>query len=263
MKRLARHILITSALLCWATSFPCAAKDAVPAEAAAQGNDFCALCHPDIATTIANDGQAHKTDVSCEDCHAGHKPKSMENIPYCSMCHTEEPHYELEQCLICHRDPHQPLQIKLPKKAQTACLTCHEQPGLDMAASPSYHSSLVCTDCHGSHGYMPECMSCHNGHSQDMTEANCQDCHAPHKPLEMVFAHSDFPSSFCAQCHEQAATLLAASPRKHRDVNCASCHQQHGRIPDCRDCHGQPHPETLHQKFPSCSECHGIAHDLE
>jgi hypothetical protein len=32
--------------------------------------------------------------------------------------------------------------------------------------------------------------------------------------------------------------------------------------PECTDCHGLPHADSMHQRFPKCGECHNVAHDL-
>lgn len=232
-------------------------------EKSSSSDDFCFSCHEKEGKAISENGLAHQTELNCNNCHQGHKPKSFENIPACSLCHSGTPHYDQQQCLNCHRDPHQPLLIKLPQKALAECLTCHSSPGNDFKQSPSYHSQLVCTDCHYEHGFLPQCMSCHKSHGPQMAEESCQACHAPHKPLEMNFATTDIPTGFCAPCHSKAATLLASSSKKHHDLTCVECHEQHADIPNCRDCHGEPHAVAIHVKFPLCSDCHGIAHDLQ
>lgn len=222
----------------------------------------CDKCHQKEINDIAEAGLAHQTELTCTDCHKGHRPKSFENIPNCSLCHVGNPHYQLQQCLICHRNPHRPLDIKLPKKAHHECLTCHEPQGIELATYPSYHSDLVCTDCHQRHGQLPPCMSCHKGHNQQMTEGVCQNCHQPHKPLEISYADST-PTSDCSGCHSDAAGQLASSTKKHRLLSCADCHRQkHKMIPQCTTCHGAPHADAMLEKFPDCGSCHGTAHDL-
>lgn len=248
-------------LLCCISS-PLYGADDVAENSSGQ-DSFCGGCHEKETAAIDTDGLAHKTEVSCTDCHQGHKPKNFENIPACNLCHVGTAHYDQLQCLNCHRNPHSPMQIKLPKKAYAECLTCHDSQGIDLELHQSYHSQLVCTDCHYEHSFMPECMSCHNSHGAQMAESDCQTCHEPHKPLEMIFASSDIPTGFCSPCHEQADSLLAASSKKHRELSCSECHEQHAAIPDCRSCHDEPHAAAMHTKFPVCGECHGIAHDLQ
>ena len=226
-------------------------------------NVFCAKCHVRENEDIESGGQAHKAEIGCTDCHVGHKPKSFENIPRCSLCHSGTAHYDQLQCLNCHRNPHRPLAIKLPKKAHSECLTCHASQGEDLQLFSSYHSTLVCTDCHSEHGFLPECMSCHKSHGDSMAEETCQACHAPHKPLELAYA-GDVPTGFCSPCHTEAASFMEKTQRKHGQLSCAECHiNQHGTIPKCEECHDKPHPAALHAKFPDCGDCHGTAHNLD
>ncbi len=232
------------------------------AEESSDGEAFCNSCHEKQAAAIAGEGLAHQAELTCRHCHHGHKPKSFDNIPACHLCHEGKTHYNQLQCLNCHRDPHRPMQIKLPKKAHAECMACHHPQGLDLAQDQSYHSQLVCTDCHAEHRFMPECMSCHKSHASEITEQDCQTCHAPHKPLEILFSSTETPTEFCTPCHAEAALLLTASRRRHRELKCLECHAQHGSVPACRSCHGEPHAEAMHVKFPECNSCHISAHNL-
>lgn len=256
------HRFLILLILFWCTSSTLCGADDVTENASAT-DSYCAECHEKEFSAISTEGLAHKTDVGCTDCHQGHKPKSLENIPACSQCHEGTAHFDLQQCLNCHRNPHSPMNIKLPKKAHAECLTCHDSQGLDLEQHQSYHSLLVCTDCHYDHGFMPKCTSCHKSHGLQMSESNCQTCHSPHKPLEMVFVSKHIPTDFCSPCHDQAASLLEKSTKKHHDLSCVDCHEQHASIPDCRSCHDEPHADAMHKKFPLCGTCHGVAHSLE
>lgn len=222
----------------------------------------CVKCHLKEIEDIEEAGLAHKTDIDCVDCHPGHRPKAFENIPHCNKCHAEEPHFQQQQCLNCHRNPHRPRAIKLPKKATAACLTCHQTQGVELVQFPSYHSSLECTDCHHEHGELPECMACHLPHADTMTETACRNCHQPHKPLDVSYA-DEIPSADCGGCHSEALDLLLATKSKHGQLSCAGCHSsRHKTIPKCQNCHGVPHAQGIMDKFPRCGECHGTAHDI-
>lgn len=262
IKRISRLILLIIVIGC-VSSLQVRADDTARAVTQRE-SDFCRNCHSREIEAVETEGLAHKTEVTCTDCHQGHKPKSLENIPRCSQCHAGTAHYDQLQCLNCHRDPHQPLRIKLPKKAYAECLTCHNRQGEELKSFASYHSTLVCTDCHYQHRFMPQCTSCHRSHGPAMAETDCQTCHAPHKPLEMAFSRPDIPTEFCAPCHAEASLTLASSKKKHHDLSCVECHaEQHGKIPECQSCHGEPHAAAMHIKFPHCADCHGSAHDLE
>jgi len=225
-------------------------------------NDDCIKCHKVEPMDIAAQGSAHKTEVTCIDCHEGHKPSSPDNIPACANCHSGKSHYELDNCLSCHSNPHAPLVLKLAKNITGPCLTCHQNEGTQLQENKSFHSTMACTACHQQHGKVPDCVSCHEPHAEDMVQADCKQCHQAHKPLAITYA-AETPSKSCAACHEEAYDLLLASTSKHHELPCAECHQEtHKMIPACEDCHGSPHPAGILRKFPECSQCHNIAHDL-
>ena len=224
--------------------------------------DDCAKCHELQPMEIAAKGAAHKTQINCRDCHQGHRPAVANNIPQCSMCHAGEKHFELEGCTSCH-NPHQPLEITLKGELKAPCLTCHAGVGEELDSHPSKHTQLACNFCHADkHGAIPECIQCHEPHSAQVTQADCKACHQPHQPLTLAYGPQT-ASGLCASCHDGVFNTLAASKAKHREVACVTCHQgKHKTIPQCTDCHGLPHPETMHKMFPQCAACHNIAHDL-
>jgi hypothetical protein len=95
-----------------------------------------------------------------------------------------------------------------------------------------------------------------------MAVSECKKCHKAHLPKLVTYA-ADIPSKDCAGCHKKAFDLLIASNAKHATLTCSSCHQErHKMTPDCRSCHGSPHPSDFMVKFPRCGDCHKIAHDL-
>src|SRR3990172_10585617 len=75
-------------------------------------NDDCAKCHDAAPADLAAEGRKHK-DVTCQGCHEGHPPKVKRPIPLCSNCHQGKPHFELKNCLSCHKNPHTPKKITL------------------------------------------------------------------------------------------------------------------------------------------------------
>ena len=222
----------------------------------------CIKCHAEAPRDVEERGGAHKTAVTCVECHEGHPPVNMEIIPQCSNCHSGESHFDLEGCLGCHSNPHAPLDLKLTKNMTDPCLTCHSEQKPQLDQFQSFHSTMDCTACHNKHALIPECMSCHEGHSAEMVQADCNKCHQAHQPLMVAYAE-DLDSRQCASCHDDAFDLLMASSTKHRDVSCVTCHQEtHKMVPQCQDCHGVPHPDGIIAKFPKCGDCHSIAHDL-
>ncbi|MBI5741541.1 MAG: cytochrome C [Nitrospirae bacterium] len=223
--------------------------------------DDCVRCHPGPVNARAEAGGKHR-NVPCAGCHVGHPPEVKKPIAQCSKCHlkTRKPHFRQEGCLNCHRDPHSPLNIST--LGNDVCLTCHEKQVEQLRDNPSKHTALNCSTCHDVHRKIPQCTQCHTPHSDDMAVAECKKCHDPHKPKNITFA-DDMLSNNCGACHKKVFEVLSASAAKHRTFECVLCHQgKHKTIPDCRDCHGTPHPEIFMAKFPKCGMCHNIAHDL-
>jgi len=221
----------------------------------------CIKCHKNVPGEIEEKGMAHKTEITCLDCHPGHPPAMLEIIPPCSNCHEDAPHFRLPACLTCHTNPHTPLEIDLSGGATDACLTCHEEPGEQFRQFPSFHASLACTSCHAQHGRIPACVDCHRTHSFAIGPDDCRLCHQPHKPLAIEYG-SDLASKNCAACHQPEFDRLTAGRTKHRQLNCVACHASpHRTIPACGNCHASPHQRELLAKFPDCGHCHGSAHD--
>ena len=104
------HCLVLPAVLLITCAFFAAAPATLhaqapapaPAAASSLADSDCVKCHEQQPADIAKAGSAHKEDVTCSDCHEGHRPSSQNNIPQCSNCHEDEPHFALENCLGCH-----------------------------------------------------------------------------------------------------------------------------------------------------------------
>jgi len=222
----------------------------------------CVKCHSAAPEAIAANGGAHKTSVSCQDCHVGHPPSVKKIIPVCSQCHTGKPHYSLANCLRCHNNPHTPKIIKLGNNITDECLTCHSEQIVKLRQVKSKHSALACSFCHNVHGKVPQCTQCHKPHSADMTAAECKRCHQAHMPTAVAYA-ADTPNKMCAACHKKASELHSKTDTKHKAVACVTCHKdKHKMIPACQSCHGVPHPAGMLARFAKCGNCHNIAHDL-
>ncbi len=235
-------------------------KEAVSPEVT---NAHCILCHLQQPQTIEARGGKHKSDVGCLDCHQEHPPQGTKAIPECSMCHSGEPHYELEQCSSCHSDTHAPLDLKLEGEITGPCLTCHQQQGDEVKDHPSAHTNVACNECHVTHRQIPDCMICHEQHTEDMDSQTCLSCHPVHMPMVITY-RQETPSHYCGACHEEASDLLEKNTTKHHDLACAFCHRDtHKMIPPCTACHSNPHGKGMLEKYSKCAQCHGIAHDLK
>ena len=235
---------------------------AMAREAASLQNTDCIKCHKTEPASVERNGGLHKTAVGCLDCHTEHPPLGTEAIPECSMCHSGEPHYELENCGSCHSDPHQPLALQLDDNITTACLTCHPEQGKELQDHPSKHTEVACTFCHTTHGEIPDCSVCHEPHDQSQTTSDCLGCHPVHQPL--VIRYSDeTPRSYCTPCHEEYGDLMNKTTTAHKTFTCAFCHRGgHPVVPQCETCHGKPHSAAQHKAMPNCLDCHLDAHNL-
>jgi len=245
------------------------------AQAAAELQDTdCIKCHDSQPRDIMLHGTKHKTEIGCQACHLEHLPLGQDTIPQCSMCHdsSERAHFGLDNCLSCHRNPHTPLDVTVDDTPVFAkgCLTCHGDKGEEFAALPSKHSEQNCTFCHPTkHKQIHKCFECHGkdeyhgGNGAFLTFENCLGCHKPHSPLDITYA-DDTPSKFCGTCHGELYESLSANKSKHNALNCAYCHKtRHPTVPNCRDCHAQPHSAQLLTSFnEDCLKCHRNPHDL-
>jgi len=222
----------------------------------------CVKCHPAQPAQINDKGARHKT-ITCQDCHASHRPVSKNNIPVCNQCHKDKPHFQTPGCLTCHTNPHTPLVISFGKNLTEPCLTCHTPQIKQLRENKSKHTALYCSTCHAEvHRRIPACTQCHKPHSAEVTAADCLKCHKPHMPKDVTYA-ADTDNKLCAACHKNPYNLLKASKALHSTFTCAFCHQdKHKTVPKCKDCHGEKHPQGIMAKFPRCGDCHGIAHDL-
>ena len=227
--------------------------------------DDCAKCHPFQLQTLAAEGGKHATEVGCLDCHPEHPPKGENTISACVLCHEGKPHFEIDDCLDCHANPHKPLASlrDTMKSMRTECLTCHAEAGQQMAAATSRHAELFCTNCHDRHGFIPSCLACHEPHLSVQTDADCFKCHRrAHGPLQVEPAAS-LPSSFCQPCHDKETRDLAGTTTYHGALSCVYCHKgPHPAMPRCQECHGLPHAMETHSQNGRCLDCHGNAHRL-
>jgi hypothetical protein len=243
--------------------------DAQPAAAASGdvklNDDDCQKCHSTFVQQVEEAGAKHKTEVTCLTCHDGTHPPGVEKgtlIPNCSTCHEGEPHFSLENCLGCHTNPHQPLNITFQGDVKAACNTCHSNVVDEVNAAPSAHAEVDCSYCHDKHGYKPDCLDCHEPHMEQQIFADCVKCHQVHQPLTLAYG-TDIPNRECGACHDDIRTTLEAGASKHAGFDCVFCHaSKHGVVPQCQECHGEPHNQQMLSKFEGCNQCHQSAHSL-
>jgi len=145
--------------------------------------------------------------------------------------------------------------------AVSDCVKCHQKEPATIADKGGLHQTAVtCLDCHLEHGpwgtkTIPECSMCHEGKSH-FELPNCLSCHSdPHNPLGLQLA-GDLVAP-CLTCHEEQGKEFKDYASKHALQSCTFCHDVHGRIPDCSECH-QPHAPG--QVMADCLSCHPVHH---
>jgi hypothetical protein len=107
-------------------------------------------------------------------------------------------------------------------------------------------------------------MECHaEPHTPFADNAGCMGCHPVHSPLEINYGE-DVTNFTCGACHGKVLKTLRKGTKKHASLYCVYCHaDQHRYVPQCRDCHAQPHNEKLLKRFTGCADCHGDPHALK
>ncbi len=239
----------------------------------------CMRCHPIIAKLLRINGAGHKR-VACRSCHRKfhvYKPGKTDYqdiLPKCSRCHGHPHGKELTDCSSCHTEAHTPLDIPATLYLAEGCRVCHQKLYKEVMTFTTKHSEFHCTVCHHTrHGYIPECLECHQPHQGVVPVKagfkpvatsldGCKACHQAHKALNVRYSNERSPED-CALCHRKAYEMLKKSRTKHSALSCTRCHpDKHKTIKRCRQCHGQPHPSVMFKKFGSCGRCHGVAHSI-
>lgn len=230
-------------------------------------SEDCGRCHPHFYDLIKKDGGKHR--IGCTECHVEfhiYRPGKLQYeqiLPKCDACHDLVHGEDLAQCSGCHSEVHTPMNIPAERALEQGCHICHPELDKEMKTYVTQHTELYCSSCHHTrHGYVPECLECHQPHEKWMTQADCLTCHPPHKALEVVYPE-DVSPEICAGCHRNAYEALKQSGTKHSAVTCVSCHpKKHRAIKRCRECHPEPHSAAFLGKFRVCGQCHGAAHNL-
>jgi hypothetical protein len=227
----------------------------------------CGQCHINHFSRLKENGGRHR--FACQECHELFhmynplKDNYAELMPRCNTCHGQ-PHGEKQtNCLGCHVDPHAPQRAPAVEKLANICADCHAAPAKTLADFPSAHTEQGCDTCHHeTHGYIPNCFECHEGHYDAQPIDACATCHQDvHKPLQIQLSR-DSDTETCAVCHEDVYSKWKGTPSKHGSVNCSQCHTRHAYIPDCQVCHASPHDPQQLKIFPNCLTCHIDVHDL-
>ncbi len=227
----------------------------------------CAQCHVGQFANLKDAGGKHR--FACQECHEvfhAYSPRKNnydDLMPLCTTCHGQQHGPKQTDCINCHQNPHAPLRVPALERLGSACADCHSGPADELKKFPSAHTEQDCQSCHHEkHGYIPNCSECHDGHYAAQPVQDCMTCHErAHAPLRIRFSGNTVVQT-CGSCHADVYSKWQGTPSKHGQVDCVQCHQEHGKIPDCKECHGEPHNKRQLEMFPKCLGCHMDAHDL-
>lgn len=227
----------------------------------------CGQCHVGQFANLKDSGGKHR--FSCQECHEvfhAYSPRKNnydELMPLCASCHGEQHGPKQTDCLGCHQNPHAPLRVPAMERLGASCADCHAGPKQELTQFPSMHTEQDCQSCHHEkHGYIPNCLECHEGHYESQSLKDCKSCHQRvHAPLKIKLPANSALQT-CSACHDEVYGKWQNTPSKHGQVSCVRCHEAHGSIPDCIDCHGEPHNKKQLEMFPNCLTCHIDVHDL-
>jgi len=140
--------------------------------------------------------------------------------------------------------------------ADTDCAKCHAKPPADLAANGGKHKGVGCTGCHVGHppavkDNIPKCSQCHGG-KPHFELKGCLGCHKnPHTPLKISFGAN--VTEPCLTCHTDQIKQLREHKSKHSALGCSTCHNVHGKIPECLQCHK---PHSAEMTAAECKKCH-------
>ena len=157
------------------------------------------------------------------------------------------------------------LYLKKPKPlTPIQCGQCHMSLYMLVRKEGGRHQ-IECTKCHTQyHVYnpikqnwseiMPKCQRCH-GLFHGETLPKCMECHIePHAPKKIPM--STVLEDNCLTCHGKVGDEMKQYPSLHKQQACSLCHERHGYIPSCMDCH-EPHTTSL-TKNEQCLACHPV-----
>ena len=153
-----------------------------------------------------------------------------------------------------------------PVLQQEDCVKCHWFKVKTVNEAGSKHATEIgCLDCHPQHPPKGEntivpCVLCHTGQAH-FEIGDCLHCHTdPHKPLASLRDTLKAARRECLSCHTEVGQQMSAAPSRHAELYCTSCHDRHGFIPGCLDCH---EPHLTSQTVPDCLRCHPAHRPLQ
>jgi hypothetical protein len=264
---------------------------AAGAQAAANPNETCLMCHADAGAksaagkSIAVDAKAFAGSVhgqmqfKCTDCHAD---VSAAKLPH-------EPKLKPANCAACHDAAVKEYESTAHAKARAGgntvaatCTDCHGNHDIRKSSEPASRTHIArlestCGACHGNEAVIQKANlpggnivaqyhdSIHgkktNAAGPDAAKApTCTGCHGAHKIRGKADAdsrvHRENVALMCGSCHQQVYSRFSAS--QHGTMRQAG----NSAAPTCIDCHSahriQHHASSKFQVevINECGNCH-------
>ena len=243
-----------------------------------RGERGCARCHEQQTFLAAGETTfdhqlwtafplqgAHK-QTDCESCHGqGDRADPPRRLGTLHDSYDGQP----QQCLNCHRDPHDAMFTQRSRQpnagGETGCVQCHNALSFRQVEPEFDHSKWTGFALDGEHQPLA-CVACHahlrnaDGRGRTTARARGTECNQCHVDVHVgQFAESG--NTQCQQCHSVAQPdfLIPEFDHQtqtqypldstHRQLSCNECHQQwqlqdgssavryRGIPSDCQDCH--------------------------
>jgi predicted CXXCH cytochrome family protein len=233
-----------------------------PADAEAVGDETCAGCHAELATSLAlsthgrlKDFELRGTAGRCESCHGlGSKHAESADAALINSFKAEAAERSTRACMSCHSDG-MAMDWKGSEHAMAGvtCSSCHRVHQSRRAAgsplqrslaganpvgalrsnAPPPRASLVkpepelCYDCHRQQRAQ---MNYSSHHPVREGRMNCSSCHNTHgSQSEHLLRNAESEKAFCANCHPNKQGPFVF---EHAAVEegCNVCHTPHGSV---------------------------------
>jgi len=147
----------------------------------------------------------------------------------------------------------------------TDCAQCHE-PVFNTIRDTGGKHQLECRFCHETFHTLrpytkwadavPNCETCH-GEIHGPAFKDCLSCHGnAHAPIAGLVNMTTLEKD-CGNCHSPQKKEIVEFPSAHGKIQCSDCHHtQHGYVPNCTECHEQPHTTFVDNS--GCMGCHPV-----
>jgi DmsE family decaheme c-type cytochrome len=257
-----------------------AAAAEAPAEPTYAGEEMCAACHDEQATSIAASPHSVLSSES--------RPEALRG---CEACHGPGGEHADQSGGVL--GALRTFATTLPARERSApCLACHGgAPDLhDFRAGEHARAGVACSDCHQGHGkgehllrkQPPElCYGCHldirakfalpEHHKVPEGVMGCLDCHSPHLNRRFALMRGSDDRQRCMRCH---ADLEGPYVFEHAGAlieGCERCHDPHGSLNRhllirqqvaqlCYECHTVTPSNHVQPSFRDCTRCHTAIH---